>query len=123
MDAREHERRELPEDVLRAQLAQAAAGEAAADGEKRRAPLAGEERGDADHCADDDAGVGAVDEPGDKCAFECEIRGVVAEQEARGDAHRQQQAEAQCERQAIGCGALLEDEKVPESAETHENRR
>ena len=119
---REHERRELPEDVFGAELAQAAAGEPAADGEGQRAPLAGEERRDADHRADDDAGVRAVDEAGEKGAFERQVGGVVAEQQPRGDAGRQQDAEAQRERQAVGRRALFEDQKVPEAAETHQNR-
>src|SRR2546428_7934504 len=61
MDLREDERRELPEHVLRTEFAQAAAGEAAADREERRAPFADEERRDADHRADDQARAPAVE--------------------------------------------------------------
>ena len=47
--AGEDERREVPDGFLRTELAEAAAGEAAADGERQRDPLAGAERRQADH--------------------------------------------------------------------------
>ena len=79
MQAGEDKRRELPEHVLGAQLAEPAAGEPAADGEGQRDELAGEQRRDADHRADREAGVRAVDEAGEKRTFEREIAGLVAQ--------------------------------------------
>ena len=47
VEAGEEERREMPDGLLRAELAQAAAGEAAADREGEGAPFADEQRRDA----------------------------------------------------------------------------
>ena len=79
---REDERREVPDRFLRAQLAQAAAGEPAADGEGQRDPLAGDERGHRVSAADDGAGVRAGDQADEKRAFERQVGRVVAQQDA-----------------------------------------
>ena len=87
--AGEHERREVPDRFLRAQLAQAAAGEPAADRERQRDELAGEERRAAPTSgADDGAGVRPGDQPGEKRALERQVGGVVVQQQARRDARR-----------------------------------
>ena len=79
----EDERRELPDRFLRARLAQAAAGKAAADGERQRDELAGDERRSGDQQADERAGVRTGDQPGEERAFERQVGGVVV-QDARG---------------------------------------
>ena len=64
--AGEDERREVPDGFLRTQLAQAAAGEAAADRERQRAPLAGDQRRHRRQAADDGARVRAGDQAHEK---------------------------------------------------------
>ena len=59
----EEERREVPDGFLRADLAQPAAGKAAADREGQGDPLARDHRGNPDHGSDDGAGVGAGQQP------------------------------------------------------------
>ena len=104
MQAGEDKRRELPEHVLGAQLAEPAAGEPAADGEGQRDELAREERRNADHRTDCEARVRAVDQAGQKCAFEREIAGLIPQEQARHHPQRQQAAEAQGEGEAVGEG-------------------
>ena len=62
----EEERREVPDGFLGAQLAQAAAGKAAADGERKRNPLTAEEGWRADHQPDYGPGVGPGEEAGEE---------------------------------------------------------
>ena len=120
----EHERREVPDLFLvRARLAKAAAGEPAADGEKQRDELAGEQRRRRHHQADDGAGVRTRDEAGEKRAFEREIGGVVAEQQPRGDAGGQRHAEAERKEQPLGPGAALRDQDVAEAVIADQDRR
>ena len=80
----EDERREVPDRFLRAQLAQAAAGEAAADGERQRDALAGDERRHADHQPPTIApAYGPAMRPGEERAFERQVGGVVVQQQPR----------------------------------------
>ena len=123
VEAGEDERRELPEDILGAQLAEAAAGEPAADGERQGDEFLREERGDADHHPDGEPRVRAVDQARQKRAFEREIGGLVAQNETRHHAQRQQAAQAQGEGEPVGRRPLLEDQEVPKPAEPHQNRR
>ena len=121
--AREYERREVPDRFLRAQLPQPAAGKAAADGEGQRAPLADAERRDPDHDADRRARVRAGDEPREKRSLEREVGGVVVQEQPRDDARRQRDAEAEGERHPIGQRAPLEDQDVAEAPVADEHRR
>ena len=121
--AREDERREVPDRFLRTELPQAAAGKAAADGEGQRAPLADAERRDPDHDADRRARVRAGDEPREKRSLEREVGGVVVQEQARDDARRQRDAEAEGERHPIGQRAPLEDQDVAEAPVADEHRR
>ena len=61
-DTREDEGREMPDRFLRTQLAQPAAGEAAADREGQGDPLAVRQRRQADERADGDSGIRTVDQ-------------------------------------------------------------
>ena len=113
----------MPDQLLRAQLPQSAAREAAPDRKGQGDELAADERRQADERADGDAGIGPVDQAREERAFEGQIGGVVAEEESRHDARRQQDAEAEGEEQAIGPGPVLEDEDVPEPPEPRQHRR
>ena len=73
--------------------------------------------------ADGRAGVRAGDQAGEERAFERQVGGVVAEQQAGDDAGRQRDAEAEREGQPIGPGAALEDQDVPEPPVAHQHRR
>ena len=84
VQAGEHERRELPEHVLGAQLAEAAAGKAAADGERQARRTRRRRAAGCRPCAPTmTPGVRAVDQAGEKCAFERQVGGVVVEEQAR----------------------------------------
>ena len=113
----------MPDGFLRTKLAQAAAGEAAADGEGERAPLADPERRDADHQADGGAGIRARDQPREQRPLERQVRRVVVQKQSRDDTGRERDAEAQRERHAIGQRAALEDQDVPEAPVPDEHRR
>ncbi len=59
---REHERREVPDGFLRTQFAEAAAGEAAADGKRQGNEFTGDERGTRNGGPDNGAGVGSANQ-------------------------------------------------------------
>ena len=122
-ERREHERREVPNRFLRAELTQAAAGKAAADHERYRDPFAGSERRQAGHAPDDGARVGAANEADEEGAFEAEVGRVVAEQQAGRHAADQRKGQREGEHEAIPQVAPLEDEDVPEPPVAHEHRR
>jgi hypothetical protein len=113
----------VPDRFLRADLAEAAAGEAAADGEGQRDPFAGEHRRQADHDPDERPGVRPGDEAGEERSFERQIGGVVVQQQPRHDAAGERNPEAEREGQAIGPGAALENEDVAETAVANQHRR
>ena len=123
VQAGEDERREVPDVRLRAQFAQPAAGEAAADGEGERAELAGEERGQPAHHADEGAGVGAGDEAGQERGLRASGRpprssaaGAAATTPAvDGD------AEAEGEDQPVGPGPAFGQQDRPEPVVAHED--
>ena len=123
MQPREDERREVPDRFLGTELAQAAAGEPAADGERQRDELAVDERRQADHRADDGAGIGPGNEPGEERAFEREVRRLVVEQQPRGHAGGERHAEREHEDQAVGPVAAFEDQDVAEPAVADEHGR
>ena len=119
--AREHERREVPDRFFRTQFPKAAAGEAAPDREHRRDDLAVRERRQADEHADGDAEVRTVDQPGQKRAFEREVGGLVSQQQAGGDAGREQETQTEREHHAIGPRTVLEDQELAKSPESHDD--
>ena len=121
--AGQDERREVPDGLLRAQLPQPAAGEAAADGERQGDDLAVGERRQPDQGADRGAGVRAGDEPGHERALEAQVGGLVIEQQPRDDARRERDAEEQDEDQAIGPVAALENQDVAEPPVPRQHRR
>ena len=119
----EHERREVPDFLfVRARLAQAAAGKPAADRKEQRDELAREQRRQRHHQADDGAGVGAGDQPGEKRAFERQVGGVVVQQQSRGDAGRQRHAQAERKHQPLGPRAAFGDQNVAEAVIPHQDR-
>ena len=69
------------------------------------------------------AGVGPGDQPGEKRAFERQVGGVVVEQQPRGDAGGQRDAEGQREDQPVGPVAALEDQDVAEPAVADQHGR
>ena len=113
----------MPDRFLGTQLAQPAAGEAAADCKRQRAPFADRQRQRARHHADGRAGVRARDQSREERTFERQVGGVVVEQEAREDAGRQRNAEAERERHPVGHRAALENQDVAEAAVPDEHRR
>ena len=119
----EEERREVPDRFLRADLAQAAAGKPAADRERQRDPFAADRRRDADHRADDRAGVGAGEETGEKRARQRQVGGVVVEQQPRDDAGRQRDAEAGGEDEPLRPVTLLGQQDAAEPRKPHQHRR
>jgi hypothetical protein len=66
----EDERRELPDRLLRAGLAEAATGKAAADGERHRDELASNQRGRAHEYTHECARVGTCNQSREERAFE-----------------------------------------------------
>ena len=121
---RQEERREVPDLFLRTNLAQAAAGEPAADGERQRAEFAGEERRQSDAGADERAGVRTGDEAGEKRA-----------RTASGPPRRSGGAAARRRRRRAGCRtrrrrlqplrpvAPFGEQNAPETVEPHQHRR
>ena len=113
----------MPDGFLRTDFADAAAGEAAADGKRQRRPLSDEERRKPKHAANGCAGVRTGDEAGEERAFHRQVRGVVVQQQTRPHAGRQRDAEAEGEDQPIRPGAPFEDEDVPEPPVPHQHGR
>ena len=122
MDAGEDERGEVPDRFLGAQLAQAPAGKPAADRERQRDDLSVEERRHADHDADRGAGVGAGNQPREIGPFQAQVGGAVVEEQPRGDARREGDAEKGHEDQTVGPVAAFEDEDVAEPPVADEHR-
>ncbi len=122
MEVGEDERREVPDGVLGADLAQAAAGEAAADRERDGAVLPGEGAGQADHQADQRSGVGPGQEPGQERPGQDQVGGVVAEQDAGDGPGEQGNAERSGEGEPFRPVALLGQEQPPEAPEPGEHR-
>ncbi len=91
--AENDKRREVPDGFLRAQLAQAAAGKAAADGKRQRAPFRRDHGGHRGEGADHRAGVRPGDQADEKRPFQRQVRRVVAQQDAGGDAGNERNAE------------------------------
>ena len=120
-EARHDEGRKVPDGFFRAQLAEAAASKAAADGKGQRDELAVGQGRQAHHRADDGAGVGADDEADDKGPFEGEIGRVIVQEEPGGDASRERKAEGHREQQAVGPSTAFEDQDVPEPAVAHQH--
>ena len=123
VEPREDEGREVPDGFLRAECAQAAAGEPAADRKGQCDDLAGDDRGRAHQDADGGPGVRPGNQPGQEWAFEREVGGPVVQQQAGDDAAGERHAEAEDEDQAIGPVAPLEDQDVPETPVAHQHRR
>jgi len=73
--------------------------------------------------ADDRACIRPGDEPRQKRAFECQVGGVVVEQQTRRDAGRQRHAEAERKQQAFRPRAALGDQNVAEAVVPHQDRR
>ncbi len=119
----EEQRREVPDRFFGAELAQAAAGEPAADREGERNPFPGDGGGNAHHRADDRAGVGPGQQPGEERARQRQVRRLVVEQEARDDAGGQRQAEAGGKDQPLWPVPLLGQQDPPEPREPHQHRR
>src|SRR6058998_3014974 len=112
MQRREDERREMPDRLLWTELAQAAAGKTAPDGERQRHPFPVENRSGPHRRA----GVRTCNQTREKRSLEREIRGIVIEQEPCGHAGRERNPEAERKRQAVGPEPPLENEDVPEPA-------
>ena len=112
----------MPDRFLRAQLAQPAPGEAAADGERQRDDLAVGERRHADQQADNRAGVRARDQADDERPFEREIGRVIVQKEPRGDAGCQRQAEGERQNEPIAPAAALENQNVAEAPVPDQHR-
>ena len=113
----------MPDRLLRAKLAQAAAGEAAAHREGEGAPFSVGQRWKADHQPDGGAGVRAGDEAGEKRAFQGQVGRIVVQQQARDDPRRERDPEAEGEDEPIRPVAALENQDVPEPPVAHEHRR
>ena len=122
VQAGEEDRREVPDGFLRADLAQAAAGESAADGERERNPFTGRERRNPHHDADDRARVRAGEQAGEERAGERQVGGVVIEELARDDARDERHAEARREDQPLRPVPLLGQQDAPEPWKPHEHR-
>ena len=117
------ERREPPDLVLRADLAEPAAREAAADREGQRGPLVGEERRHADRGADERAGIRTGNQSGQKRARQRQIGRVVVQQQAAGHADDQRHAQPGGKHQPLGPVALFSEENPPEPAKADEHDR
>ena len=114
----------MPDRFLRAELAQAAAGEAAADGEGQRDQLAGERAAARPTIAPTVApAYGPAMRPARNDAFERQVGGVVVEQQPRRDAGGERDAEAEREGQPVGPVAALEDQDVAEPPVPDQHRR
>ena len=81
VQASEDEGGEVPDRFFGAELAQAAAGEAAADGKRQRGPFAHEQGREPQHAPDRRPGVGSGDEPRQKRSFHREVGGVVVQEQ------------------------------------------
>ena len=81
------------------------------------------ECGQGDGGADDRAGIGTGDQPGEQRALEHQVGGVVVEQDARRDAERQRDGQTEREGEAIGPVAALEDQDVAEAPIARQHRR
>ena len=121
--AGEDERRKVPDGFLRADLADAAAREAAADGKRQRGPFAHEQGREPQHAPDRRPSVGSGDEPRQKRSFHREVGGVVVQEQPGPDAGGERHAEAEGEDEPVRPGAALEDEDVPEPPVPHQHRR
>ncbi len=122
VEAGEDEWREVPDRFLGTQLAQAAAGESAADGEGEGDDLAVEDRGQAGHRADGRAGVGSGDQTCQERAFQAQVGCVVIQQEPGGDAAGRGHAERQGEDQPVRPVAAFEDQDVAKAPIPDEHR-
>ncbi len=110
----QHERREFPDCFLRTCLAQAAAGEPAANEEGQGDDLAGNHRRDRGHETDQGTGVRTGNQPGEQCAFERQVGGVILQDHAAGHAGHDRHTDRQGEDQPIDPAAALEDQDVTE---------
>ncbi len=117
----EEQRREMPDGFLRADLAQAAAGEAAPDGERQGNPFTGDERRHAHHRPHDRAGIGAGQKAREERAGERQIGGVVVEEQAREHAGRQWKAEAARENQPLRPIPLLGQQNPSKPGKPHQH--
>jgi hypothetical protein len=111
----------VPDGLFRAQLAQPAAGKAAADGEGQGNPLARDQGGGPDHEADNGSGVGAGQEASQERAGQGQVGGVVVEEEPGEDAGGQRHAEAGGKNQPLGPVAFFGQEDAPEPREAHQH--
>ncbi len=123
VEAGEEERREVPDRFRRADLAQAAAGEAAPDGEGQRAPFAGEDGGMPSMTPTMAPGVGAGEQSGEEGARQRQIGGVVVEQEPRDDPGGEREAQAGGENQPLRPVPLFGQQDPPEPRKPHQHRR
>ena len=119
----EEQRREVPDRLFRANLAETAAGEAASDREREGDPFARDDRGDAEDRSDDRPRVRAGQEPGEECARERQVGRVVIDEEARDDARRQGYAKGGRKNQPLGPVTLFSQQDAAEPREPHQHRR
>src|SRR6185436_8238709 len=110
----EEERREVPDRFLRANLAEAAAGEAAADRERKRNPFTADERRDSDDRSDDGAGVWAGKESREKRSGKGQVGGVVVDEQPRDHACCEGDAKARRKNEAFRPIPLFGEENAPE---------
>jgi hypothetical protein len=122
MQVDEEQRREMPDRFLGTQLAESSPGEAAANRERQRDPLAGDECGDAGHRPDDRAGVRSRQQPGEKGSREREVGRLVVQQHTRDNPGGERQAEAGGEDEPLGPVALFGQENAAEPGEPDEHR-
>ena len=119
---REDKRREVPDGFLRAQLAQASAGKAAADRKGQRAPLRRDHRGHRREGADHGAGIGAGDQADEKRPLQRQVGRVVPQQDAGRDAGNERNAQRKGQDPAVQDAPALEDQDVAEPAIAHQHR-
>ena len=115
----------MPDGFRRADLAQAAAGETAADRKGQRAPLArgSKQRWDAEQDPDDRARVRSGEQTREKCARERQVERLVIEEQARDDTDHQRKPETRGEDKALGPVALLGQQDAPEPRKPDQHRR
>jgi hypothetical protein len=113
----------VPDRFFRAELAQAAAGEAAPDGEGERDPFSGNDGWDADNRPDDRAGVRTGKQARKERSRKGQVGRVVIDEEARHDAGCERNAKAGGENQPLRPVALFRQEDAAEPGKPHQHRR
>ncbi len=119
----EEQGREVPDRFFRTDLPQPSAGEAAPDRKRNRDPFSAGEGGEPHHRADDGAGVGTGDQPGEECARKREVGRLELEKQSNADAGGKGNADAGGEDQPLGPVAALGEQDPAEPGKSHQHGR